>query len=122
MSDKITLLNQHPYVSIKMTKDKGRGIFARKAIKKNTVFLIDPIVIASHKDLNSYIFEHDKKVFVALGMGSLINHSSNPNCWWSADVNSKSPTITFTAYEDIEKGEELLHDYSWESYPKGFSY
>jgi uncharacterized protein len=118
----ITLLNQHPYLSIKMTEDKGRGVFARKDIKKDTKFLIDPIIFVTAKEATNYVFEHNKKVFISLGMGSLINHSStNQNCFWTADISPKVRTITFISCEDIKKGEELLHDYSWESYPKGFS-
>ncbi|MDE1905423.1 MAG: SET domain-containing protein, partial [Rhodospirillales bacterium] len=42
------------------------------------------------------------------------------NCEWVAEVRSKLPTITFIATKDIEKGQEILHDYQWDEFPDNF--
>ena len=119
----VTLLDQHEYLSIKLSKGKGRGVFARKDIAKGTVFLVDPIVFIPKREMSNYIFEHAKKTFVAMGIGSIINHSARPNCFWKADVKNKTnPTISFKTFKKVKAGEELLHDYLWGEYPEGFDY
>src|ERR1700692_4489675 len=104
----VTLLDQHEFLCVKLSKGKGRGVFARKEIPKGEVFLIDPIVFVTKDELTNYIYEHKKKVFVALGMGSLINHSAQPNAFWEADVKNKTnPTISFKAYRKIKQGKKF---------------
>src|SRR5271154_1181065 len=105
----VTLLDQHEYLSIKLSKGKGRGVFARKDIAKGTVFLVDPIVFIPKNEMSNYLFEHDKKTFVAMGIGSLINHSAQPSCYWIADIKNKTnPTISFKTLKKVKKGEELF--------------
>jgi SET domain-containing protein len=58
-----------------------------------------------------------------MGIGSIINHSARPNCFWEADVKNKTnPTISFKTFKKVKAGEELLHDYLWGEYPEGFDY
>ena len=118
----VTLLDQHVYLKVKLSKGKGRGVFARKDIAKGTVFLVDPIVLVPKDEMSNYIFEHDDKTFIAMGIGSLINHSAQQNCFWIANVKGKSPTISFKTDKKVKAGEELLHDYLWDTYPEGFDY
>ena len=122
MSKNLTLQNSHPYLAIKLSKGKGRGVFSRSNIKEGIVFLVDPIVFVPRTQVSNYIFEESKKTFLAMGMGSLINHSEKPNSFWAADVKNKTnPTIKFIAVRDILKDEEITHDYAWPDYPKGFA-
>jgi SET domain-containing protein len=116
---KLNLKNSHPYLSVKSAGVKGRGVFASKAIKKDTVFLVDPIIKVTLRDVPNYIFEHQKKQFLDLGIGSLINHSLvNANCYWIVDY--KNMQMKYIALTDISKGTEILHDYNWDTVPKDF--
>ena len=95
-----------------------RGVFARSAIKKGGIVEICPIIEISQDDtaeineesLVSYMFYHGEKALIALGFGSLYNHSDNPNALYT--INPKDKTITFTAVQNISKDEEILVQYT----------
>ncbi len=58
----------------------------------------------------------DDYVVLALGYGSMYNHSKNPNIKYQ--ILKEEQTITFTAIKDIEKDEELLFNYNGSSTSK----
>lgn len=102
-------------------KMAGRGVFALKNIKKNEIIEhvpyleIDFKAICSPVDyiLLSYVFFFKKggnKAALALGLGSLYNHSRNSCAKYI--INQKDKTIAFTATEDIKKDEEITINYS----------
>ena len=110
-------------VIVKESKRGGRGVFARKAIPKGTLFLQDPIIYVTEKDCPNYIYADHDKIFIGCGPSSLINHSElHENVYWVSDffTNEKLPVIKFYALRDIKAGEELLHNYQWDSKYKGF--
>ena len=43
---------------------------------------------------------------LALGYGSLYNHSENANAYWSSDLENK--TFKFISNREIKKGEEIF--------------
>lgn len=104
-------------------RNKGRGVFADKAIRNGTYVIIDPAVILPGKQsqlidktaLAQYYFDWEGTAFVALGQSSLLNHSDKPNLDWA--FNKKDQTVGFFAARDIKKDEELTFDYGWETYP-----
>jgi len=51
---------------------------------------------------------------VALGYGSLYNHSNTPNANWTNDVENK--TFIFFSTKPIKKGEEIFIYYGDENY------
>jgi SET domain len=123
LSEKLfTLADMYPNVQIKQSKivGAGRGVFATQKIKEGQLFLIDPIVFVKKTEVANYIYQLGKnKYFVALGPGSLINHSLTKDCcMWTA--NEKTQTISFIATKDIKKGAEIFHSYGWDSYPDGW--
>lgn len=95
----------------------GRGIFAKKDIVKNEIIEICHTIVLKKKDekmlrktfLNDYYF----KLFngfpcIALGNGSLYNHSFYPNAICEESENN---TLMIKALKRIENGEEILINY-----------
>ncbi|MDM5337502.1 SET domain-containing protein [Fictibacillus enclensis] len=96
----------------------GRGIFATRDIKKGELIHEAP-VIASPKEeckymlktvLADYVFNWDDGYAIALGYGSLFNHSYKPNARYK--LKKKDLVIRFYAYKDIAAGEEILVNYN----------
>ncbi len=99
----------------------GRGVFAAENIRSGEIIEIAPILVLDFKDfvdtkwnlLFEYYFWMDDYVVLALGYGSLYNHSKNPNVKY--EINKKEQVITFTAIKKIKKNQEILFDYSGSS-------
>ena len=97
--------------------EKGRGVFAKVPIKKGEIIETCP-VIPDHdweaiektalKDFYYNFGEED--VCIALGFGSLYNHSNDPNADIIRDV--KNLTLQHVAIRDIEKDEEICFKYA----------
>lgn len=102
----------------------GKGVFASEYIKKGEIIEVAPILILEFTDfidtkwnlLFEYYFWMDDFVVLALGYGSMYNHSINPNIKYR--ISKKEKTITFTAFKSIKKDEELLFNYKKSSDPK----
>ena len=102
----------------KKTRSRGRGVFARVAIPAGTVVETVPVIVLPTEDLYGpgktsllvgYVFSwNDTSVALALGFGSLYNHSYDPNLA-CADIAPK--TKRFTAIRDIAQDEELTFNY-----------
>ncbi len=105
-------------IYIAKSKVPGRGVFAALDIDKGEVIEIAPILILQFEDfidtkwnlLFEYYFWMDDYVVLALGYGSLYNHSKNPNSKYQ--ISKQAQIITFTAIKDIKKDEEILFNYS----------
>lgn len=116
----------------------GRGVFAAINIKKSQLIERCPIIETPVKDylylrkteLRNYYFLwnkvqpkgkdlwsktskfkiKNKKAAIALGYGSLYNHSYNPNATYKKKFKEK--TIDFIAIRPIKKGEEITVNYN----------
>ena len=105
------------YINKSSIPNSGKGVFAGKNFKKNEIIEIAPILILEFTDfvdtkwnlLFEYYFWMDDFVALALGFGSLYNHSKDPNCEYK--LNRKEQTITFTSTKDILKDEEIFFNY-----------
>jgi len=94
-------------------------MFCIEEIGKESVIEICPILIIPGQQareivsgyvLYEYYFEWKKdSIALALGYGSLYNHSPVPNAFFEADY--KNQYIIFRASEDIPAGTEILVDY-----------
>ena len=104
-------------VEVKETGKTGRGVFAVEDIKKGEVIEVAPILVLQFEDfvdtrwnlLFEYYFWMDDEVVLALGYGSMYNHSVSANAEYKIDIKSKA--ITFKALSQIKKGEEILFNY-----------
>jgi len=107
--------SQSDLLEIRYTKGKGRGVFARKPIPKGTVIERVPLIIVTwdkimDSELGNYVYSWtEKTAALAMGYGSLYNHSFHPNAYYE-DVGRR--TKIFTAYRDIAQGEEVTINYN----------
>ena len=104
-------------VEVKRAKGKGRGVFARRAIRKGEVFETCPVLVLPAEEVEDfstgfgpYVFEWGEgKLALALGFGSLYNHSYRPNARY-LDVGPR--TKAFEAIREIAAGEEITVNYN----------
>jgi uncharacterized protein len=112
-------LNPSRHIEVKWTAKKGRGVFARERIEKGTIIEKVPIVAiplqevfgaARTAKLSQYVFNLDSdSVAIALGYGSLYNHSYEPN----ADYFFPGRFVqVFRALRTIAPGEEITINYN----------
>jgi SET domain-containing protein len=111
-----------PAVFVGATGQRGRGVFAGKdflpgeEIETCPVIVLDTPAERSHIDrtrLYDYYFawgEGEERTAIALGYGSLYNHSSMPNADHS--LNCAAGLIRIFAYRPIRKGEEITINYT----------
>jgi SET domain-containing protein len=98
-----------------------RGIIASRDIRAGEVIERCPVILVEMNQekslfetvMKKYYFEWTKKYHaVALGYGSLVNHSYTPNARY--DGNYRSMQLVFKAINPIKKGEEITINYNWE--------
>ncbi len=110
-----------PYLYLKKTSSKGRGIFTKEKIAPNTIIEYSPVIVMTAEDriqldktlLHDYIFEWGigkDKCCMALGLVSLYNHSYQSNCEYFMDFDEEM--IQIKTIRLIEPGEELTINYN----------
>ena len=121
---------QSDLVEVRRDSNKGhgeRGVFARCLISEGTLIEKVPVILIPKNQvpdeskgelpacrISWYVYAWDAQagneyVAVALGYGSLYNHSYNPN----AVFRLESPDILeFVAIKQIEKNEEIMINYN----------
>jgi SET domain-containing protein len=110
-----------PYLYIKNTVTKGRGVFTKQKIKPNEVIEESPIIVMSAEErllldktlLHDYIFEwgiNKDKCCMALGYISVYNHSKKSNCEYFMDF--ETATIQVKTIHPVREGEELTINYN----------
>ena len=109
---------QIPGLYILETEEKGRAVYTSIDINKGDVIESAPVIICDSVDtklihktrLHDYYFTWgEKESAIALGFGSLYNHSENPNTEFILDYDNLS--IDFEALRDIKAGEEITINY-----------
>jgi SET domain-containing protein len=99
----------------------GRGVFATRDIQSGELIHVAPVIVLSKEEcetaestiLANYVFSWRKKTgrcALALGYGSLFNHSYTPNAKYK--LRTKKDTIEFFAYTDIKAGDEIFVNYN----------
>lgn len=104
-------------IEVRESKGKGRGVFATKEIKKGEIIEVAPAIFLEFSDffgtsfnkLFNYYFWLDDYVVLALGYGSIYNHSEKNNAEY--EINKDEETVTFRAVRNIKPGEEILFNY-----------
>ncbi len=114
------LTSEKIYVSKSKISKAGRGVFARSTIKKGELIEICPVIDISESDTSNliesilvtyfYYFGRKKeRSVVALGFGSIYNHSYSPNALYKEKY--KDQVIEFWTLREIKKGEEITVNY-----------
>jgi uncharacterized protein len=101
--------------------NRGRGIFAGRKFVKGEIIEKCPIIVIPAAEweyiektvLYNYCFSWGKDMedaAIALGLGSLYNHSYTPNALYINNLPQMS--IEFISLKDIEEGEEITVNYN----------
>lgn len=109
------------YIKKSGIKNAGRGVYARRDIKKGEIIEVCPIIEVPKYDmanlresiLVTYFFYFGKtkeKLLIALGFGSIYNHSYKPNAAYK--IMSTKKLIEFTALRNIYENEEITTNYN----------
>jgi SET domain-containing protein len=106
---------------ISKSKNKGRGVFTAQKISSGSIIEYCPIIRIPAKEvdkihkteLHDYYFlwgEDDEEGAIALGYGSLYNHSYRPNAQYIYDLDEN--VIEIVAIKDIAAGKEVFCNYN----------
>lgn len=109
------------YVDKSKIKSAGRGVFARCDIKNGEIIEQCPIIEVPKNDtsklkesiLVTYFFyfgKNKERIALALGFGSIYNHSYRPNAVY--EIKPEEKIMNFIALKDIIKNDEITFDYS----------
>jgi len=106
-------------IEVRRSPGRGRGVFARQFIPEGTVIERVPMIVFPEKELETeegfsalynYVFEWGRgTVAIALGCGSIYNHSYSPNARYD---DAAQRTKVYTAIKDISAGEEITINYN----------
>ncbi len=112
-------LQHSDLIYVKKIGGKGRGVFAKRPIEKGMVIERVPVVIFPVQEiytdtisttLADYVFNWgNDEVAIALGYGSLYNHSYQPNATYAAKGRR---TQVYSALRDIAADEEITVNYN----------
>jgi SET domain-containing protein len=100
---------------------KGRGVFAETRIRCGEVIDSSPVIAfpkSQWKYINKTVLHHYCYFWgetfedgaVVLGLGSLYNHSYEPNAMYVHHLDEL--TMDYVAIKDIEQGEEITINYN----------
>lgn len=106
---------------IKPSSLAGRGVFAQRNFAKDEIIERCPVIVLNEKDtkqidptdLYNYYFSWGddlKSGAIALGCGSIYNHSYNPNAAYKKDIEHDE--IIFLSIRDIKAGDEIVVNYN----------
>ncbi len=110
----------NPFLTVKKIKGKGRGVVALRDFTAHELIEVCPVVLFKVAKGESHICEEyafrwdDKRIAIALGFGSLYNHSNTPNAYYDHNVEQK--TLLVYAFTDILKGTEICFNYTGDPY------
>jgi SET domain-containing protein len=100
---------------------KGRGLFAVQDIPPRTLLHVAPCIKVQRQEYDTYmqhtILEHylfnssAGNKMLALGDGSLFNHSSKPNVDYRVDGDADECVRYYAGHSPIAKGQELCISY-----------
>lgn len=110
-----------PYLYVKASTGRGRGVFSGQDIPPMSVIETSSVLVLDQKArqlldqtlLHDYIFEwgpQEDECCVAWGYVSLYNHSAEANCEYFMDYDAN--LITIKTVRAVRKGEELLINYN----------
>jgi SET domain-containing protein len=125
-------------LAVRASPGRGRGVFATSAIARGTLIEVSPVLVfaaeewqrhARHTLLAHYTFRWRPagSFALALGVGSLFNHSARPSVGWTRRIELEGErgregegeggggggggAVAFTTLKDVAEGEELFISY-----------
>lgn len=109
------------YIRQSKILNAGRGVYARRDIKKDEIIEKCPVIEVPKHDMANlresilvtyffYFGEHKERLAIALGFGSIYNHSYKPNARFK--IKHKELSIDFIALNDIKKDQEITVNYN----------
>lgn len=107
---------------VKRIRGRGRGVVTTTRIMKGELVHVSPVLVLHHTEVRGAVaryvwqFPGNVRVALALGLGSLFNHSRAPNV--APTLRPARQEIAFWAEREIAAGEELTVDYGYE--PRGY--
>lgn len=115
------LTSDKVYIGKSGIPDAGRGVYARRDIKKGEIVERCPIIEVPKHDMSNlkestlvpyffYFGKNKERLAMALGFGSIYNHSDKPNVAYK--VKPRERVIDFIALDDIKKDKEITFNYS----------
>ena len=104
-----------------MSSPNGKGVYAQKAIKKDSVVgQVQGEITTSDERDPRYLMELDgDNLLIPKGTFRYLNHSCNPNCelfcWEDEELDPDTGTrpLYVSALKSIGKGKQLTIDYAW---------
>ena len=115
------LTSDKVYINNSKIPNANRGVYASRDIKKNELIEKSPIIEISKHDMANlnesilvtyffYFGKNKERLAIALGFGSIYNHSYKPNAKYK--INIKDSTIDFIALKMIKKDDEITFNYN----------
>lgn len=109
-------------VHVRSSPIHGRGVFAVSHIGRGAIIEACPALVLPHDDIHEnralsfYVYDWGAgRVALALGYGSLYNHSDSPNSY--AEIDHERQIITIKALRQVEPNEEVTLNYG-DDYPR----
>jgi len=110
------------YISQSKIRNADRGVFARCDIKKGEIIETCPVILVPIHDMSNlsesilvtyffYFGKNKERLAIALGFGSIYNHSYEPNATYKIKLREK--TIEFSTLKDIKKNMEITVNYNF---------
>ena len=110
-----------PFVRVARIAGKGRGVVADRRLAEGDVIDRAPVIVIPASDwpliqetvVSRFCFcwrDGADDTAVALGIGSLMNHSYSPNAFSQRRIRER--VMEFIALRDIEEGEEITLNYN----------
>jgi SET domain-containing protein len=107
---------------VRASASKGRGVFANRAFAAGETIEICPVIPLPAEDVakldQTYLYNYyfgwgpdNQGAAIALGYGSLYNHSYTPNAVYRK--NLADDTVQFVALTPIAPGEEIFVKYNY---------
>jgi len=115
------LTSDKVYINKSGIPNAGRGVYARRDIKKGEIIERCPIIEVPKHDVSNlkesilvtyffYFGRSKERLAIALGFGSMYNHSYKPNATYK--IKHGEMIIDFIALDDIKKDSEITFNYS----------
>jgi SET domain-containing protein len=110
------------YIKESKIPNAGRGVYAKSDIKKNEIIEKCPIIEVPKHDMSNlkesilvtyffYFGKNRERLVVALGFGSIYNHTYKPNATYK--IKYVERTLDFIALNDIKKDDEITVNYNY---------